>query len=291
MTDPHDAPRRFDQDYPAGRDIPLTPKTSGMAITGLILGVFGLCFFPLGIAALVLGIVALSRIADPARTLTGRGMAIAATVLGGLSITIVPVLLMIGILLPALGAARRAARRMQNTTQVRGVAQSLVIYGDGNRGYYPGIDQFGNPADLTVENRFWVLLDNNSFSGEYLVSPSETKTVWQSGPLTTANYSFALLDISDEGGRRDEWRETINVSAITVSDRNTGTSGANADVMSIHTGSPGDWAGSIGRNDGSASFDNTHEQDVRYGRGQTYSLDNIFEMTGTDDAMMIYSGD
>lgn len=291
MTEPHDDPRRFDRDYPAGGEVPLTQQTSGMAITGLVLGVFGLCFFPLGIAALVLGIVALSRIADPARALTGKGIAITATVLGGLSITLVPVILMIAILLPALGAARRAARQMQNTAQVRGIVQGLVTYGGGNGGYYPGIDEYGNPVDLTVENRFWVMLDNNIFTGEYLISPSETKTIWQSGPLTTANYSFALSDVSDKGGRRDEWWQSINTMAITISDRNTGTSGANADVMSVHTGPPGHWAGSVGRNDGSTSFENIHELDVQYGKGQKYLRDNIFEMTGTDDAMMIYSGD
>lgn len=291
MTAPHDDARRFDRDFPTGRDTPLTQQTSGMAITGLVLGVFGLCFFPLGIAALVLGIVALSRIADPARALTGRGMAITATVLGGLSITLVPVVLMIAILLPALGAARRAARQMKNTTQIRGIAQGFSIYGGNNGGYYPGIDEYGNPVDLTVENRFGVLLDNNMFTGEYLISPSETKTVWRSGPLTTANYSFALSDISEKGGRRSEWWKSINGMAITISDRNTGASAADADVMSVHTGYPGDWAGSIGRNDGSASFENTHEQDVQYGKGQAYPFDNIFEMTGTDDAAMIYSGE
>ncbi|MEM6757438.1 MAG: prepilin-type N-terminal cleavage/methylation domain-containing protein, partial [Planctomycetota bacterium] len=36
--------------------------------------------------------------------------------------------LLIGILLPALGAARRTARQMQSNTQVRGIHQSQVMY-------------------------------------------------------------------------------------------------------------------------------------------------------------------
>lgn len=269
----------------------VTQKTSGMAVTGLILGIAGLCFMPLSIAALVLGIVALTQIANPARGLTGRGMAITATILGGLGMTLVPVMLLIGIMLPALGAARHAARQMKGTTQVRGIAQSVMNYSNQNHGYYPGLDQFGNPIDLTVEHRFAELLNNNNFSGVYAISPAEYKTVWSGGPVTTDNYSYSMLDVSESNGRRLEWRDTINTQAITISDRNTGVSSANQDVMSLYTNYPGAWAGSVGRNDGSASFERNHELSTQYGRGQTHSFDNIFEEAGGDDAVMIYSGE
>ncbi len=291
MTDAHDPARPAEPHGRAPSEAALLKKTSGLAIAGLVFGIIGVCFMPLGIAALVLGIVALNQIADPARALTGRGMAIAATVLGGLSLAIAPLALMIGIMLPALGAARRAAQQMKTTTQVRGVMQSLVTTGGQNGGYFVGLDRHGDPVDLTVEGRFFELLDQNAFGADYLISPSETKTPWVGGQVTTDNYSFSLLDISDDGGRREEWRQTINTMAITISDRNTGLSGAAYDVQSIHTNTPGDWAGSIGRGDGSAYFENSHELDVRYGRGQAYPFDNIFEMAGDDDAMMIYSGE
>ena len=51
--------------------------------------------------------------------------------------------LLIGILLPALGAARRTARQMQNSTQVRGIHQGQVLFSQGNNSYYAGLDATG----------------------------------------------------------------------------------------------------------------------------------------------------
>jgi Domain of unknown function (DUF4190) len=291
MTDPLGPVNQNDPPHSPATGVPLVQRTSGMAITGLVLGILGLCFIPFGITALILGIIALTQIADPARALTGRGLAITATVLGGLSLTLAPIALLIGIMLPALGAARRAARQMQNTTQVRGITQGMVTYAGSNKGNFPGINAYGDPVDLTVEGRFAEMLDQNLFSGEYLISPSETKIVWTAGPVTMDNYSYALLDISDPGLRRSAWRRAIGYIVPVISDRNTGTSGASTDVMSIHTNFPGDWAGSVGFNDGSATFENYHEIQTRYGSGPVNPNDNLFEMAGNDDAMMIYTGD
>ena len=56
--------------------------------------------------------------------------------------------LLIGILLPALGAARRTARQMQNSTQLRGIHQGMFTYAQSNKtggrdGYYPGLNAQG----------------------------------------------------------------------------------------------------------------------------------------------------
>lgn len=290
MSDSHGPPRMQTPQNPAWSDVPLEQKASSLAITGLVFGILGLCFMPFGIVALILGIIALTQIADPARALTGRGMAITATILGGLSLTLAPLALLIGIMLPALGAARRAARQMQNTTQVRGIMMGMQAHAAGNNDFYPGLDRKGNPVDLTVEGRFAEMLDQNIFNGQYLISPSETKIPWTAGPVTSDNYSYALLDVSDMQRRR-EWRDSLNYQAILISDRNTGVSSDNQDVMSIHTSFPGDWRGSVGRGDGSAMFENTHELDTKYGTGSNHQFDNIFEEAGPDDAVMIYEGD
>jgi uncharacterized protein DUF4190 len=288
--DPSQAPG-IQQPIPAGYDVPASLRRSDLALWALVLAIPGLCFAPLGIAALVMGIVALTQIADPRRALTGRGLAVAATVMGGLSVTVIPILLMIGILLPALGAARRTARKMKNTTQIRGITQALVTTANQNGGYYPGLDRRGNPADLTVEGRFFLLLDQNAFAGDYLISPAETKAEWITGQLTTDNYSYALLDISEDNERRKEWRSNINAYAIPISDRNTGASAGAADVMSVHTYAPGYWEGSVAWNDGSAAIENTHELETQYGNSQGYQYDNIFEQSADDDAAMIHAGD
>jgi hypothetical protein len=61
-----------------------SPRTSGAAIASLVCGLFGCIPFVTGLAALILGIVGIKRTKDP--MVTGRGMAIAGLVLGGLSI-------------------------------------------------------------------------------------------------------------------------------------------------------------------------------------------------------------
>ena len=48
--------------------------------------------------------------------------------------------LLIAILLPALGAARRTARRMQNSTQLRGIHQGLVTFANSNKNNFAGLD-------------------------------------------------------------------------------------------------------------------------------------------------------
>lgn len=51
--------------------------------------------------------------------------------------------LLIGILLPALGAARESARKMTNSTQVRGIQQALFAQSQENKGWYVGINSSG----------------------------------------------------------------------------------------------------------------------------------------------------
>ncbi len=65
--------------------------------------------------------------------------------------------LLIGILLPALGAARRTARQMQNSTQLRGIHQGMFTYAQSNKtggrdGYYPGLSSQGKPLVAGVDD-------------------------------------------------------------------------------------------------------------------------------------------
>ena len=49
--------------------------------------------------------------------------------------------LLIAILLPALGAARRSARQMANSTQLRGIHQGMVTFAQDNKGFFPEIER------------------------------------------------------------------------------------------------------------------------------------------------------
>ena len=219
--------------------------------------------------------------------------------------------LILAILLPALFYNRHHGHgQMRSTTQVRGIVQGLFTYAAGNRERMPGItskgylysDVDGPNEDFmpdskhggTVEGRFWTLLDNNAFTGEYLISPSETKTAWRTGEVSADNYSFALLNIHstggplssdrtrpDQRGRAREWKQSVNTQAILIADRARipgGRIGDNYDkIYSIHTDPDnGRWAGSVGRGDGSASFENESELDTKYGKGPTIEYDRLF---------------
>ena len=206
--------------------------------------------------------------------------------------------LLVGILLPALGAKRRTAFGIQQNTQVRGIHQALVMYSQGNSGYYPGLDDRGNLIDATVEYRFQQLLDGNYFTGEYAISHAENKAAWTTGTVTSENYSYAMLDIdAGPGGRRNEWRDILNPNAVAISDRNTGND-ATANVQSAHLDTPGEWRGQVAYNDNHVVFETTHVLPTGYtvfdqdGHSSIlqHKTDNLFASDSPDDALMIHSG-
>jgi len=228
--------------------------------------------------------------------------------------------LLIGILLPALGAARRTARQMQSNTQVRGIQQAFVLFAQGNNSYYPGMDSRGGIelvafADSDVDGgepdaRFTLLLQGNFFTGEYCISPVDTKVEWTSDVADSRMYSYALLDIGDadvSAPEQAEWRDTINTEAIVISDRNISDAVSESDVQSIWTTEKGDWRGSIGWNDNHTTFETeAHDDDTtrggafktKYGTNindpdaENGTGDNLFEDDDVSlgDAFMIYGG-
>lgn len=203
---------------------------------------------------------------------------------------------LLGLLMPAMGE-RSVSRRMQNQSQLRGIHQAMVMYSTDNGGYYPGLASDGSVGEIDVESRFRLLLERNFFAGDYLINPNERKTVWTAGALTSDNYSYAMLQVPDAGGRREEWRETMNADAIVISDRNTGTV---ANPEGVMTGLPRrgsgcawrsyrGWAGAVVFNDNRAEIVETHVHDTVYG-GVATADDHIFEAAGDDDAYMVHAG-
>lgn len=71
-------------------DLPTALRTSGLAIASLICGLI-MCLPPVSLAGLVMGIVALSQIANPVKRLSGRGLAVAGIITGAIGCTLAPV--------------------------------------------------------------------------------------------------------------------------------------------------------------------------------------------------------
>ena len=205
---------------------------------------------------------------------------------------------LIGILLPAFSGRRKPARQMQNNTQVRGIHQSLVMYARSNRSQYPGISPKREVVAPTVEERFRILLEGGYFTADYAISPVERKEMWTTGEVTSANYSYAMLDITngDEKAKRTcEWKENLNALAAVMGDRNVGEDGEGK-VQSIHEKSkPGAWRGSVAWNDNHVVYESTHVLKTKFGKSRENVADNLFVADsdgpgGSCDALWIYSG-
>jgi type II secretory pathway pseudopilin PulG len=199
-----------------------------------------------------------------------------------------------------MSASRETARRMQNSTQLRGIHQGLVTYANSNRNWFPGINVSGENDGIDVESRFQALLDGDYFTPEYAISPSETDPgiVERVGtsPVTKANYSYAMLQVPDANpdiednkqGRRSEWGQSLNSQAIVVSDRNTGTASA---TDSIHSdNNTAGWLGSVLWNDNHVGFETTDTFETKYDGGELNTSDKLFEANDFFDALMIHTG-
>lgn len=110
-----------------------TVRTSGLAIASLVLGILGLCSGGLsGLAGLVLGVVALTKISRAPTRFKGKGLAIAGICVSALFIFMMPALL-----LPALSKARHKAQTIQCLKQVKEIGLAVRLYADENDGQCP----------------------------------------------------------------------------------------------------------------------------------------------------------
>jgi len=227
--------------------------------------------------------------------------------------------LLIAILLPALGAARRTARRMQNSTQLRGIHQGLVTFANSNKNNFAGLNSSGSALldgntttgtsgtnGTSVEARYWILINGDYFTPEYAISPSETANQTEYDPDAAAvspvvfsaavkHYSYAMLQFTANGtgvinaataARAAEWKQTLNSQAIVVSDRNITNSTAVNAIQSVHTDEAGEWTGSVLWNDNHVAFENDVTFETKYANGSLNSGagDNLFldANTGTN---------
>jgi type II secretory pathway pseudopilin PulG len=130
-------PRPVSQDRDRSSRARPLPVTSSAALTSLILGFASFCGTILtGIPAIIFGIVALVKINRSQGQLRGTGMAVTGICLGFISPAMAAILA--ALLLPAVQAAREAARRTESKNHLKVIGLALHNYHETNFIYPPG---------------------------------------------------------------------------------------------------------------------------------------------------------
>ncbi|MBX3390272.1 MAG: DUF4190 domain-containing protein [Phycisphaeraceae bacterium] len=172
-------------------DVPTSPPPmslkSGMAITALVFALLGFCFPLFGLVGLILGIIALTRANNRPSEFGGKGLAIAGISVGGASLVLGCVLsfFYLGIMLPALGKARQAARQIKSGTQIRSISQALMVYADENHDAFPEVG-----ADLRV--RLGQIVDPAVWESPS-ATPGEPSYLYVGGQKSTFDGKQVLL--------------------------------------------------------------------------------------------------
>jgi hypothetical protein len=110
-------------------------KTSGMAITSLVLGILGLCGIT-ALVGLVLGIVALVKINRSGGRLSGQGLAIGGICVSGFMLFFsIPV--MAALMLPALAQAKQRAQTINCVNNMKQLALGVKLYALNHNGQFP----------------------------------------------------------------------------------------------------------------------------------------------------------
>ncbi|MGA3283962.1 MAG: DUF4190 domain-containing protein [Verrucomicrobiota bacterium] len=115
---------------------PIPAKTSGLAVTSLVLGILGL--FTCGITALfglILGVMAMVKAKQGRGTLGGSGIALAGVIVSAFFLFMIP--FFAAMALPAFAAAKQKAQEINCVNNEKELAQAVKIYSGGHNGQFP----------------------------------------------------------------------------------------------------------------------------------------------------------
>ena len=120
------------------------PKSSGLAIAALILGIVGFCMPITAPIAVILGIVALNKIGKSNGQVGGQGLAIGGIVTGGLACFMIPVLAAIAI--PNFIRYQLRSKQSEARVNIQAIKTGAEIYRAQNDAY-PKADTGFVPAE------------------------------------------------------------------------------------------------------------------------------------------------
>jgi hypothetical protein len=124
-------------------------RTSGMAVTSLVLGILGL--FTCGITALfglLFGIIALVKVKGSQGKLQGDGIALAGIIVSAVFLFFIPVFT--AMFLPALAAAKSRAQTINCVNNEKQLALAVIMYADKNSDHFPAATNWCDAIKSTV---------------------------------------------------------------------------------------------------------------------------------------------
>lgn len=192
--------------------------------------------------------------------------------------------LLIGMLLPALGAARRAANKLTDKNNMRGICQIIATYATtgGSVQRAPNED----PAVEAASNRFLVMLNEAQLDPKLLESPCPNASNVNANDISRNtsnntysnignNYGYALLNGTSVG-----WTSYSPNSATPLI--------SNKDDNNAWGDSGGsDWEGHVGFADVHVEFYNDQTLDRTKVGNSTTEDDDIFAGDKDQDAVMV----
>ncbi|MCE9556834.1 MAG: DUF1559 domain-containing protein [Planctomycetes bacterium] len=175
------------------------PRTSGKAIASLVLGLGSLfCSIITAIPALVLGILSLGEITRSEGRVSGRGLAITGIVLSVALPLLNIVCLLVALLVPAVGAARQAARRAQSANNLRQITLAAHQY-ESQNGRFPAAVDTSKGAPVSWRLTVLPFLEALSIYKQY--DPSQS---WDSAKNRSVSDTHLPLYNSPEDPRSNK---------------------------------------------------------------------------------------
>jgi prepilin-type processing-associated H-X9-DG protein len=125
-------------------------KTSGLAITSLVLGILSIfTLFLTALPAIILGIISIFKIEKSAGQLKGKGLAIAGIAIPAISIFLATMMLMLlAILMPALARAKAQAQRVVCAKNMSVLGKAMLIYANDYDNKFPTSSEW---CDLLIK--------------------------------------------------------------------------------------------------------------------------------------------
>ena len=148
---------------------PLPAKTSGLAVTSLVLGILGL--FTCGITALfglILGIMAMVKAKSPGRGAAGgSGIALAGVIVSAIFLLMIPIFA--AMLLPALAAAKQKAQEINCVNNEKQLAMAVRMYSGDHTNQLPPAATWCDTIKVNVgsERVFKCVAANSSSRCDY----------------------------------------------------------------------------------------------------------------------------